>query len=182
MRIERSSIEHARKCGQCRCICAQTDDFHLFLYICGITIQGLPQRIQEARTKTRITTAHLQTVGSNTMKDACVLRGLCQRGGRRLLSPRDPLLAPLRDLCTLLGDEYPRALVPPMRPVSEIAKGEHRDEMSARICWAEFYVRQTEEGGGRREKETHCRGGCAFGCRVGLCGRRARRGRSRGWS
>jgi hypothetical protein len=69
-----------------------------------------------------------------------------------------------------------------VRPVAEIAKSEHRDEGPARICLG-FYVRQTEGGGGKeKEKETHSRGGCAFGCRVGLCGRRARRGRSRGWS
>jgi len=46
------------------------------------------------------------------------LRGLCQRGGGGLLGLRDPLSAPLCDLCALIGDEDGGALVPLMGPVA----------------------------------------------------------------
>jgi len=65
---------------------------------------------------------------------ANLLRRLyCQCGGGRFLSPSDPLLAPLRDLGTLLRDKYRRPLVPPMCPVAKITESEHRDDMSARV-------------------------------------------------
>ena len=61
------------------------------------------------------------------------LRGRCQRGGRRLLCLCNSLPPPLCDLRTLLRDEHGRAPVPLIGPVSEVSKGEHRNDVTTRI-------------------------------------------------
>jgi hypothetical protein len=100
--------------------------FRLFLHICGTTIQGSTSAFSRGDDS-------LIVVSANLVNDAW-LRCLCQRGGGRFLCPRDPLLAPLCDLCTLLRNKYRRPLIPPMCPISKITESEHRDEVSSRIC------------------------------------------------
>lgn len=93
----------------------------------------------------------------------------------RPLRNSEPLLSPLRNLRPLLRNQLRSADVPPVRPVPAVAEHAHGDDVPCEVCTcAQVSVRPGAARG------THCLGGCVSGWPAGPCGRRGRRGRSRG--